>query len=54
MIRRDEHDSREEEYMIRRDENGLHVDFDVLFIYLIALVVLVVAAIKAIRWAMTS
>lgn len=40
--------------MIKRDENGLHVNFDVLFLYLIALVMLVVGAIKAIRWALTS
>lgn len=40
--------------MIRRDKNGLYVNFDVLFLYLIALVALVVVAIKAIRWAATS
>jgi hypothetical protein len=40
--------------MIRRDKDGLHVNFDVLFLYLVALVMLIVFAIKAIRWAIES
>ena len=40
--------------MIRRDQNGWYVNFDVLFLYLIALVGLIVIAIKAIRWALES
>lgn len=40
--------------MIRRDENGLRVDVDLLMLYLIALIAIVVLAIKAIRWAVTS
>ena len=40
--------------MIRRDENGLHVNFDLVFLYLVLLVMLIVGAIKAIRWAVTS
>ncbi len=40
--------------MIRRDENGWHVNFDLVFLYLVALIALVILAIKAIRWAVTS
>ena len=40
--------------MIKRDENGLHVDVDMILIYLVALIAVVVLAIKAIRWAVES
>jgi hypothetical protein len=40
--------------MIRRDKNGLHVDLDMVLLYLVALVMVVVFAIKAIRWAVES
>lgn len=40
--------------MIKRDENGLTVDLDLVLIYLVAFVAVVVLAIKAIRWAVTS
>jgi hypothetical protein len=39
--------------MIRRDENGWYVNFDVLFLYLVALIALAVIAIKAFRWALS-
>ena len=35
--------------MIRKDQNGWHVNFDVLFLYLVALVMLIAVAIKLIR-----
>ncbi len=40
--------------MIKRDENGLHVNVDMIMLYLIALIAIVVMAIKAIRWAVES
>jgi hypothetical protein len=40
--------------LYRRDENGVHVDVDLVLIYLVTLVVVVVGAIKAIRWAVES
>lgn len=40
--------------MIRRDENGWHINADLVLVYLAALIALVVVAIKAIRWAVTS
>ena len=40
--------------MIKRDEHGWHVNVDLVFLYLIAFVAVVVVAIKAIRWAVTS
>lgn len=47
-----------DDYVFRRDKNGLHVNLDKLLLYgalLIALLIgLVAVAIKAIRWAVTS
>ncbi len=40
--------------MIRRDKDGLRVNVDLVFLYLVALIMLTVFAIKAIRWAVES
>jgi len=41
-------------YMIKRDDKGWHVNLDLLLWYLVALIALVIFAIKAIRCAVTS
>lgn len=47
-----------DDYVFRRDKNGLHVNLDKLLLYsalsIVVVIGLVVAAIKAIRWAVTS
>jgi hypothetical protein len=39
--------------MIRRDESGWHINFDLVFLYLVAVIALAVIAIKAFRWALS-
>lgn len=40
--------------MIKRDENGLRVDVDMVLLYLCVLIAIVAIGIKLIRWAATS
>ncbi len=41
-------------FIVKRDGNGLTVNVDMILLYLVALVTIVVVAIKAIRWAVMS
>lgn len=41
-------------HLYKRDENGVRVDVDMILLYLVTFIAVVVVAIKAIRWAVTS